>query len=278
MKRFPKAKTPEEAVHYYKNRAIQFLKHGWTWTGIYTSYSWGIETSFKSPEGQLCHSVYVLEPNKGRLSSWFKLYPHRVFVTSSECPEMISWLNSHNKKYQIINLNKSSAYELIETYYGDTKSSRGDQYYMNHIDEGLYILEQLKADQETKDAWCLHPIVQSDAALRDAVTLSFEGISSKAMMYAMEYRWRANNHLSFHAPKVPEYIELLPVRQMLIADKIQNCKDFELYLRGRPNVPNSERLYDYFHKEWFKSLYISEEYYETMAGDICKKSGLQWIR
>ena len=85
---------------------------------------------------------------------------------------------------------------------------------------------------------------------------------------AIEYRNIANAYLSF---KPSEYdFQLSPledVNTMLIADKIQNSKDFEIYHKG--THPRSERLEEYF-GQWLKKLGVSEEKYREVTGNLRK--------
>ena len=54
---------------------------------------------------------------------------------------------------------------------------------------------------------------------------------------------------------------------ILIADKIQNRKDFELYHLGKHE--RSDELDSYF-KNWLERLNISEEFYQETKNELCK--------
>jgi hypothetical protein len=89
------------------------------------------------------------------------------------------------------------------------------------------------------------------------------------MMLAMEYRSVANEFLS---DKIPSHqgqdIRLSPlyeVNDMLVADKVQNYKDFITYHRG--THARSEELDIYFRK-WLHALDISNQTYERMCNAI----------
>lgn len=72
----------------------------------------------------------------------------------------------------------------------------------------------------------------------------------------------ANEYLSTRSITNIDEIRLSPlkvVNDMLIADKIQNRKDFELYHEGKH--PRSEELAQYF-RNWLERLGISEEFYQ----------------
>jgi hypothetical protein len=148
------------------------------------------------------------------------------------------------------------AYKMIKSIYGKERTARSGVLLMNHIDEGLKILEGIGASEATKDAYCLHPILQSGDDFRKNRRNDFEGVSSESLIYAMEYRRAANSYLSkgkhsdvsmFVGFSCPE------VKQMLIADKVQNFKDFMEY--HYETHPNSATLYEYF-QNWFDLLKI----------------------
>ena len=142
-------------------------------------------------------------------------------------------------------------YGLITQYYGDTKTTRSGVPLMNHIDEGLTILENLGASALAARAYCLHPIFQGDDDLRSNYLVARD-IDPLAILLVMEYRKCANAYLckphtddwtqddiqQFVGPLLPE------VRDMLIADKMQNRKDFLEYHYG--THPRSEQLNRYF--------------------------------
>lgn len=81
---------------------------------------------------------------------------------------------------------------------------------------------------------------------------------------AMEYRVFANNYLSQHCHADDDLIAISPlaeVNQMLIADKVQNRKDFEIYHLGQHE--NSDVLVRYFNN-WLRRLGISEARYQQL--------------
>lgn len=144
-------------------------------------------------------------------------------------------------------------YRLISEFYGTRRARRSNVLLMNHIDEGLKILDRLGASEQTKRAYCLHPIVQSDQDLLNNRHL-LSNISSDVIMLVMEYRSIANQYLSHRVIKNIDEIILSPlheVNQMLLADKQQNYKDFVLYHKGKH--PRSQELELYFHN-WLDRL------------------------
>lgn len=149
-------------------------------------------------------------------------------------------------------------YHLIQKHYMDKKAKRSGIPYMNHIDEGLLILEHINATDVAKDAYCIHPILQSDESLRDNMHFVSE-VDYETLIVTMEYRNVANRYLSNRRLENPADIYLGPmkdVHDMLVADKLQNYKDFVLY--HRDSHARSAELELYFNN-WFSRLKISEE-------------------
>ena len=56
-------------------------------------------------------------------------------------------------------------YQIISDFYGDKITNRSGVKFINHIDEGLYILEKIGSSEIAKRAYCLHPIIQDDKSL-----------------------------------------------------------------------------------------------------------------
>lgn len=148
---------------------------------------------------------------------------------------------------------KYEEYRIISDFYGDQIAKRSGVKLINHIDEGLSILEDIGASEEAKRAYCLHPIVQSDEGLKDNFEL-LKGLDSTVIINTLEYRSVANEYLSVREIKSLDEIRLSPlkdVNDMLIADKIQNRKDFMLYHYGTHKRTNE--LFDYFNN-WLEKL------------------------
>lgn len=152
----------------------------------------------------------------------------------------------------------TNEYQLIEAFYGARRAARSAVPLMNHIDEGLAILATIGADRAAMRAFCLHPLIQADddyAKNMDRVVKACASgpESTDAVAAALEYRQVANAYLS--NVKMPEdgigLSGSIRVNQMLIADKVQNKKDFDLFHKG--SHPNSARLCAYF-QEWIEAL------------------------
>lgn len=158
----------------------------------------------------------------------------------------------------------SKAYQLISTYYAEDRAKRSEVLLMNHIEEGLQILEAIGASAQAMQAYCLHPILQADEALVEARQADFAGVDPWVIILAMEYRKTANAYLSMRSIKTLDEIELSPLKEvnyMLIADKVQNRKDFEKYhLQSHPRSPVLEQYF----KNWLARLAISEDRYQEL--------------
>jgi hypothetical protein len=302
--RFPKqAHTVEEALEYYRNRARQLLSSSWRVTGTEV-YEWGVHVTFTddrvqpftvgpvkhSVTGEVMwnridnvtefHSVFVLESarNQGHLGRWMKEHPGVTFVVMEDCDAITSWLKAKGYPYRVARPYTAIEYELIARHYGNQKAKRSGVWLMNHIDEGLFILDKIDASPAAKSGYCLHPLVQLDADLKQFmadgrhVYMMQQGGTLTALVNALEYRNIANAYLSKRMINRLEDIALSPlkdVNDMLIADKIQNRKDFERYHKA--THPNSKRLADYF-EDWCERLGITEDFYQSVVADIDKRT------
>jgi hypothetical protein len=119
----------------------------------------------------------------------------------------------------------SKAYQIIKEFYGTQFAKRSGVPLINHIDEGLEILKGIGAEQDIMDAYCLHPILQSDESFNQNYTMDFSGIPTSTLLLAMEYRRVANSYLSKN--KIEDFVGFTneKIKQMLYADKIQNERD-----------------------------------------------------
>lgn len=141
---------------------------------------------------------------------------------------------------------------------------------MNHINEGLNILDKLGADRDTKAAYCLHPIFQEDNVLLNNFNQIANrlDISSRVMLFVMEYRNVANRGLSCYQVDNPDHIYLSPIAEvnlMLVADKVQNRKDF---LKYHLNTHEKSMELDIYFKNWLRALKVTEAMYEKLIEGI----------
>lgn len=169
---------------------------------------------------------------------------------------------------------KERALLVIEDYYKDKKAKRTQVPYINHIYEGLNVLNNINADIISQIVYILHPIFQTESkeeVFRILVN-NFWGMEklddeefSEIIKYGFLYKKYANSYLSKdhkilskldYDPNMPKYI-----KEALIADKVQNYKDFLIYHKG--THPNSDLLDDYF-KTWLICLGISQQDFDRL--------------
>lgn len=167
---------------------------------------------------------------------------------------------------------ESAEYKAIKEFYGDRTAKRSGVPLINHIHEGIMVLELFCATDAAKRAYMLHPMFQNDDEL-GSVGVNFANRNPDAdpfiIMLAMEYRARANGWLSNKVEDKnnptfngwPSAGAIREVKLMLIADKIQNRKDFELYHEATHE--RSEELDAYF-RIWLEVLGVSEERYQAI--------------
>lgn len=164
-------------------------------------------------------------------------------------------------------LARSEEYASIARHYGDRIAKRSGRPLISHIDEGLLVLEELDTTLSVKRAWCLHPLVQEDSDLeytwRNVRTQSWD---LRAVLLAMEYRHIANAYLSSRVNDHPITLSpLAEVQQMLIADKVQNRKDF-LARFDREDVQWAS-LNIYF-CDWLRRLEVTPQKYDHLCALI----------
>ncbi len=139
--------------------------------------------------------------------------------------------------------------ELIQLHYGDQRAERSQVLLMNHIEEGLAILEYLEVPERVKAAWCIHPLVQNDVPFKCSIDLRAYVIDI-AKLYSIyanaalcDKRW---DNLRYTVEDQIRHLPTMPkeIAQLLIADKVQNRKDFDRYHKGKH--PRSTQLSRYF--------------------------------
>lgn len=252
------ANTIAEARTYMIGRSRQLIRHGYMLVNI-NEFDWGLSTYYEK-DNIIYQSIYVL--NDYRNKGVYKRNVTHKIVTSYECG-IDDYLELNSIPFIMENLSGMKEYETIQDLYGNKKTKRSGADLMNHIDEGLYILEKIGASNVAKKAYCLHPIVQGDNELLEHY-YNFH-YHPTVVIAAIEYRSVANDYLSRREIKTLGDIRLSPlkdVNDMLIADKMQNRKDFDLYHNGTHD--RTSELNQYF-DNWFKRLNITEEFYNEFC-------------
>lgn len=171
----------------------------------------------------------------------------------------------------------------ITAFYGDKKAERSGVPLINHIHEGCVVLKEIKAWTRAYSGFCLHPLVQGDDALLSNLKhINKWGTTAMRIALAMEYRAVANSWLSnkvdssLKVTERPRLSVVKSVNDMLIADKVQNRKDFETYHKG--THARSAEL-DLYFKVWLDTLGIDEERYQELCAKIdeFKASGMDIV-
>lgn len=186
-----------------------------------------------------------------------------------------------------------SEYEAVATHYGERRAERSQVPLIHHIREGIVIIGALGRflpdgswfdDLAATAGYCLHPLFQNEDdlvkhGLRYAHSTKLP--TAGPVMLTMEYRWRANNWLASKVTRHyvgterdknallemrldggPDAGSLPEVRAMLIADKVQNYKDFLIHHYG--HHARSEELDVYF-RTWLEHLGVDTETFEELC-------------
>ena len=165
-------------------------------------------------------------------------------------------------------MKNSKEYLYISKVYGDVRAKRSNLPLMNHIDEGLDVLETLNASDEAKRAFCIHPIFQSENLIdyrNDYLGMSTDEdfiivrLDEKYSVLANTFLCRPQTDnwdkseiaKQLIAANNCSYIISDDISNMLLADKTQNYKDFMLHHYGIHE--RSIELFNYFHL-WIKVL------------------------
>lgn len=151
-------------------------------------------------------------------------------------------------------------YAMVQRHYAGKTALRSGVPLINHTNEGLQILSKLSAWPTAMRAFCLHPLIQNDHEFESNwKSICRSSISPRAIVLAMEYRRVANSYLctthtdGWSIADIRREVGLVipPIRLMLIADKLQNQKDFLKY--HQHTHVRAKELTAYF-KNWLKFL------------------------
>ena len=258
------ADTYEEVLQYYTTRAKQMAHEGVRWSGkLLPVEDYAFQTLFTRND-VVYQSAYILNRFRGQGKIKNLLSLPVSFITVKDCGVTGVFEKLSVPYLEVQGVLNTPEYQAIEKEYGNRKAERSQVFLMNHIDEGLTILTAIGASEAAKRAYCLHPLLQNDHDL----IFNYQNITATMpahhVMLAMEYRSVANEYLS-HNVDLNAYVKpirLSPIKDvndMLIADKVQNCKDFERYHKG--THPRTEYLERYF-EQWLYRLGVGYRYQE----------------
>lgn len=157
------------------------------------------------------------------------------------------------------NIKNSYYYKEIEKEYKGKSTKRNNVPYMNHINEGIQVLINIKASENVIAAFCLHPLFQDNKSLMTSLSNKslINKINKEVLILLIEYR-KAANYYSSRSKEVsaPRLSPIRGVNEMLLADKVQNYRDFKENQKPGINIKKEryDWLDDYF-KKWEKALF-----------------------
>lgn len=256
MDRLPyDATTEEEVIQYFKTRQLQIASSGIHWDNKLYKNQYGYSAKLLDLHTNKTYdSFYVL------LQDRKKGYSHKLIdslgeiITINDCG-VIAFLEKMGKQFKVMYGDfDTPEYQRIEKIYGNGKAQRTQMFFMNHIDEGIIILQKLNKSAAAKAGFCLHPLTQMDKELSENLHILAKEADPYYLSLSLEYRNIANQYLSRRSIQSLDDIVLSPiveVNDMLIADKIQNYKDFLLYHKG--THPRTNELDAYFNN-WLDKL------------------------
>ncbi|NCQ51449.1 hypothetical protein GW796_06060 [archaeon] len=263
MNRIPyDATTEDEVIQYFKTRQLQLASKGFSWDRVLYKNNYGYFVNFVEESSKnKFNGFYVPKQNRNKGFSKKLIESLGIILTIGDC-NVEDFLNKNKKTHIVVNgVFDTLEYKLVEQFYGDKKANRSQLWLMNHVDEGMIILNHLKKSKESQAGFCLHPMLQMDNDLKDNFNwITKENISSYNLGLALEYRNIANQYLSKRSIESISDIVLSPLQEvndMLIADKIQNYKDFIIHHKG--THPRSEILENYFNN-WLTKLNCHDEF------------------
>lgn len=252
------------ATFYLRERMHQILVDGFRPASdeleplVAEGQEWGLRALARDASGVVHQSVYVYAPWRGRGLVMSAMRDGVPVVTVPSC-RLDGFLDAKRIPYVMAAKHTASAeYRAIEEEYDRRTAQRSGVPLMHHIDEGLAVLRWIGAAEEALLAFCLHPLLQEDAAHAANLPRVRELTAPRVLALALEYRRVANAALSARPMESAAEIELsemAEVNQMLVADKVQNRKDFILHHRGRH--ARSEAL-DLYFRRWLERLGVSE--------------------
>jgi hypothetical protein len=263
------------AAAYLRERAYQALIDGFHPASdeveplVEDGVEWAARATMTDPRGALYQSIYIYASQRGKGRALRAMRGGLPVVTTPGC-RLEPFLVAKGIPHVVVaRITEAREYVAIERAYGTRTAQRSGVPLMRHIDEGLAVLARIGASEAAMRAFCIHPLVQADGDLaRNIDELPAIASDPRVVALALEYRNIANATLSHRAIDGAADIPLSPlpeVNAMLIADKVQNRKDFILHHRG--THPRSDALDRYF-KLWLERLGVSEARFAELFVDL----------
>lgn len=248
------ADTFQEAFNYVEYRNLQLLKFGFKATEMKIDEN-GIVVLYEhhSNKKNKWGAVYLYKSSRGKGLYKNIVDEHQItIVTLKECgiEKYLKYKKINHRCYS-----HSNAYKFAQLYYDDKTANRSKIPYIYHLDEGGGILDYIGASDIVKDAFYLHPFYQSNNDFLANFKYNIPNVTTSSVALAMEYRHVANSYLSKDKPS--DFIGFggcEEVKQMLIADKVQNYKDF---LKHHKDKHTRSNQLDVYFNYWFELLEIN---------------------
>lgn len=250
------ADSYESVYQYYRVRSAElrlYLK------GVYKQRSGEYLAKMEDNFGEIWESVYI--PLSLRGKGLINNYKGRKFITIDDCgivdvcEKVGIYYDLREGWYDF------EQYKIIKDFYGDAVAERSGEFLMWHITEGCNILEALNASDEAIKAYMLHPKYQNDNDFRKNHLQLWQDCEENDLVLRniFAYREAANSYLcrpetdSWGIQEISKNCPIMwqDVKDMLIADKRQNYKDFLKY-HSRTH-PRREQLNKYFNN-WLDYL------------------------
>lgn len=164
-----------------------------------------------------------------------------------------------------MDIKQTIEYQTISNHYGNQRANRSQVLLINHIDEGLTILDLIVSSKDAKLAFCIHPLAQ---AYLDVEWSSVKNLAKEYAYFANKFlcndstdHIKTKEQLDIHLHYDIDYRMSVDCIDMLIADKIQNRKDFLKYHKG--THVRSNELHRYFDL-WL--YYLTEQKWLNIYG------------
>lgn len=264
----PDASDFAGARRYLRERSCQLLASGYRTLLLEPEIlrsddvEWGCRMLFSSTDDEVFQSIYVYAQHRGQGHMSRYLREESLPILTMQDCAIEGFLRKIDARYVLADgATQLPEYRAIAEFYGGRCARRSQVPLMHHIDEGLAVLRWIKASTNAERAYCLHPLLQADFQLAETYQRPSLVTESVSGFLAMEYRNIANRTLLDRVGKLrsPNDIPLSPlqeVNQMLVADKVQNYKDFLLH-HGSTH-PRRRDLDRYF-RLWLERLGVNRD-------------------
>jgi hypothetical protein len=258
---------------YFREYAIQLYSSGYHIRSIEEVSNLGGLATFRNTKGEVFHSFYLYKRLRGK-----GIY--RRLVESENWNILVNYnselLQYHTRKkvpFVLTNPHLTSyEYIMLEKHYHNEYDNITDRHYMSRVDDALAILTWLGVSDTVKESYLLQPYYYSDYSFKmfsgnSMRSMSTFGIDANKIVNAMEFR-----HTSLSFIPGGDFTKITTssldvVNKMLIANRIANKIDFELYFSDH-SMKNS--FEDYF-DNWLLELAVTDNMYNAFKEKLTLK-------